>query len=145
MRKIDEYATSVNCNFAIVVDEHSARTQLLECAAKTMYGHHPTKRLVSPPFEVESHLNQSIQAADWIAAIIGRMWAYRILPDQYRDHQCVEDYYASRIAALATHSTVDRRPPAKPANEPGKPVVIEGVVATTQRTTLRYSVLDRRR
>jgi len=46
-----------NQNFALVIDEHSAKKELLECAAKTMYGTNPARKLVSPPFEVESYLN----------------------------------------------------------------------------------------
>ena len=134
IRALDAYAHSVDSNFAIVVDEHSARKELLECAAKTMFGHTPTRQLVSPPFEVESYLNQNIQAADWVAAIVGRMWAYRVLPGQFADHENIEKYFATRVASLATHSTVDRRRVKQP--------VLVGIT-TEQPKTLRYSVNDK--
>lgn len=142
IRGLDAHANTHGSNFALVVDEHSARKELLECAAKTMYGSQPARKLVSPPFEVESYLNQHIQAADWIASIVGRIWAYRTQPEQFKDHEIVDRYFGSRIAALATNSRVEKRPQRNrtvdipPANDttaekPAEP-----------RPTLRYSVLD---
>lgn len=136
IRALDAYAQSVDSNFAMVVDEHSARKELLECAAKTMFGHKPTKRLVSPPFEVESNLNQNIQAADWVAAIVGRMWAHRILPEQYFDHAKIDAYFGDRIARLATHSRVERRKEKQP--------VLVGLSQPARPATLRFSVHDKR-
>jgi len=137
IRSLDAYANSVGSNFAIVVDEHSARKELLDCAAKTMFGRRPTKKLVSPPFEVESNLNQNIQAADWVAAIVGRMWAYRTQPEQFFDHAKIDAYFGDRIARLATHSRVERRREKQPilvglSSPPSKP------------PTLRFSVHDKR-
>jgi hypothetical protein len=90
----------------MVVDEHSTRKQLLVTASKTMFGHTPARHLLSPPFEVESYINQNIQAADWVAAIIGRLFAYEMRPTQYSDHQNFKTYFAQRIHQVATHSTV---------------------------------------
>lgn len=109
IRRLDQLCDEIDENFLIVIDQHSARKDLLECAAKTMYGQNPTRRLLCPPFEVESYLNQSMQAADWIAAIIGRIWAYELQPTEFADHQKTRSYFWSRVHSLATHSTVDRR------------------------------------
>jgi hypothetical protein len=92
-----------------VVDEHSARQELLETAVKTMYGQHPAYHMASPPFEVESHLNQNIQAADWIAAIIGKLWTFRLGGTEWSDIEHYERYFWGRVHALATHSTVMER------------------------------------
>src|SRR5689334_9295571 len=46
----------------------------------------PARHMLRPPFEVESYINQNIQAADWIATIVGRLGAYEILPTEYADH-----------------------------------------------------------
>lgn len=140
IRSLDKYANSVGSNFALVVDEHSSRKELLECAAKTMYGSRPTRKLVSPPFEVESYLNQNMQAADWIAAIVGRLGSYQILPDQFSDHEIAHRLFNDRIHAVATHSTiVERRV---------RPTVVEvsdPSHSPLPQQTLRYSVLDLQR
>ena len=134
IRALDAYATSVNKNFAIVVDEHSARRELLDCAAKTMFGRNPTKQLVSPPFEVESNLNQNIQAADWVASIVGRIWAHRVQPEQYFDHAKIDGYFSDRLTRLATHSTVERRKSKQPS--------LVGLSQPSQPECVRYSATD---
>jgi hypothetical protein len=114
IRRLDEMCIREQHNFALVVDEHSARPELLKCAEKTMYGHEPARRLISPPFEVESYLNQNIQAADWVAAIVGRLWSNELRSDQYVDHADFRKYYWDRLHQVATCSVVYRRRPPRP-------------------------------
>jgi hypothetical protein len=72
-----------------------------------MYDHQtPARRMLSPPFEVESYANQNIQAADWIAAIVARLWAHRMRPKEYGDHVDFEKYFWDRLHQGTTHSTV---------------------------------------
>jgi hypothetical protein len=107
IRQLESFSTSEKTNFVLVVDEHSARKQLLITSLQTMYDHdHPATRMLSPPFEVESYANQNIQAADWTASIVGRLWARKTLPDQYADHEDFEKYFWDRVHKVATHSTV---------------------------------------
>jgi hypothetical protein len=94
----------------MVVDDNSARKQLLNTALKMMYGAIPARHMLSPPFEVESYINQNIQAADWLAAIVGRLWAYEIRPKEYADHENFKMYFSNRLHQVASHSTVLPRP-----------------------------------
>lgn len=110
IRSIDRYCCEINQNFIIVVDEHSARKELLVTAAKTMYGQEGARSLVSPPFEAESYLNQNIQAADWIATLVGRLWSNRLDPIGFAKYDPYQRYYWDRLHAVATHSSVWRRP-----------------------------------
>ncbi|MET4364277.1 hypothetical protein ABIB06_004876 [Bradyrhizobium sp. LB8.2] len=114
IRKLDAYCTEQKQNFVLVVDEHSARRELLETAVKTMYGQNPARHLASPPFEVESHLNQNMQAADWIAAIVGKLWTHRLGGEEWSDLKAYEDFFWARVHSLATHSTVMERSKKKP-------------------------------
>lgn len=106
IQQLERYSVSTNSNFALIVDQHSAKKQLLVTASKTMFGAKPARHLVSPPFEVESYINQNIQAADWIAAVVARMWAYELQPQQYSDHKKFRDYFWARVHQVASHSTV---------------------------------------
>ncbi|MGC2392217.1 MAG: DUF3800 domain-containing protein [Methylovirgula sp.] len=106
IRQLDNYCSTENKNFVMVVDEHSTRRQLLITASKTMYGSDPARHMLSPPFEVESYINQNIQAADWLAAIIGRLWAYELRPQEYANHLNFKKYFWDRLHQVATHSTV---------------------------------------
>jgi hypothetical protein len=106
IRQLEDYCASAQLNYVMVVDEHSARKELLVTSSKTMFGENPARRLLSPPFEVESYINQNIQAADWLAAIVGRLWAYEIRPKEYSDHENFKRYFWDRLHQVATHSTV---------------------------------------
>lgn len=109
IRRLDRYCEAENSNFILVLDQHDAHHDLLECAAKTMFGKEPARRLLSPPYHVESYLNQNMQAADWVASITGRLWAHRLQSEQYEDHQKFSEYYWQRLHQLAVHSAVNRR------------------------------------
>jgi hypothetical protein len=107
LRQLEGFSADHQCNYIVIVDEHSARKQLLITALKTMYDHaNPARHLLSPPFEVESYINQNIQAADWIATIVGRLWAYELRPTEYADHVNFKNYFWHRLHQVATHSTV---------------------------------------
>jgi hypothetical protein len=106
IRQLESYSFNAETNFVMVVDEHSARKQLLITASKSMYGATPASHMLSPPFEVESYINQNIQAADWLCAIIGRLWAHETRPDQYADHEKFRGYFWDRLHQITTHSTL---------------------------------------
>lgn len=112
IRAIDGYCCSLNGQFLMILDQHSDRLKLLESASKTMFSpQNPARCLIEPPFQVESHLYQTIQAADWIATLVGRVMAFSVEPQQYADWEWAERYFGARIRALSTHSTIWRPPP----------------------------------
>ena len=56
----------------LALDEHPSRDAVLTAVARDMYGRGETRRrLIEPPFHLESHRYQTVQVADWIA----RSWA----------------------------------------------------------------------
>lgn len=110
LRQLDNYCTQIGENFVVVVDQHSARKELLVCASKTMYGVRPCRQLASPPFEVESYLNQNIQAADWIATLVGRIASYDVSPEDYSDYEHINALFRERLDQLAVRSEIEKRP-----------------------------------
>jgi hypothetical protein len=108
IRSVDTYATHINAHFLMILDQHQDRIKLLEAASKTMFGEEPARRLMEPPFQVESHLYQTVQAADWIAALIGRIEAHRVAPQQYADWAWAEEHFGAKVRALSTHSSLWR-------------------------------------
>lgn len=111
MRSSDAYCGLRKSNFMMILDQHSDRIKLLESATKTMFGQQPTRYLLEPPFQVESHLYQTVQAADWIATLIGRWMAWTVEPNQYADWKWVDDIYGTKLRMLCTNSSLWR--PAK--------------------------------
>lgn len=109
IRNIDGFCDQKNSQFLMILDQHSDRLKLLESATKTMFGaQNPARCLLEPPFQVESHLYQTIQAADWVATLVGRLQAYTVEPNQYADWEWAENYFGSLVRNLATHSTMWR-------------------------------------
>ncbi len=95
-------------HFMMILDQHESRIDLIATAAKTMFGGNPARNLIEPLFQVESHLYQTIQAADWIATVIGRIMAYRMMPTEFVDWEWAERFFGQRIGSCATHSTLWR-------------------------------------
>ncbi len=81
VKRIDQFC-EVDChpqgNFLLALDEHVQRAALITEVSRAMYGAGPERRrhLIEPLFNLESHRYQTIQAADWIAAPVGRIWCY---------------------------------------------------------------------
>lgn len=110
LRKLNKFCEQRNSSFVVIMDQHSARKELLECAAKTMFGNQPCTSLASPPFEVESYLNQNIQAADWIATLIGRLAAYEVAPEEFKDYGHIKRLFGDRIQDVRKASMIEKRP-----------------------------------
>lgn len=109
IRNIDSYCCKLPGQFMMILDQHSDRVKLLESATKTMFSaENPARCLIEPPMQVESHLYQTIQAADWIATLAGRLLAYSVEPQQYADWAWAEKYFGSRFRQLSTHSSLWR-------------------------------------
>ena len=109
IRSIDNHCCKLNAQFMMILDQHSDRLKLLESATKTMFGANaPARCLIEPPFQVESHLYQTIQAADWIATIVGRLMALNVEPNQYADWEWAERYFGQRLRSASTNSTLWR-------------------------------------
>lgn len=107
IRACDEFCLDQNDKFMLLLDQHSDRKRLLETAAKTMFSvNAPARCLIEPPFHVESHLYQTIQAADWISTLVGRIQAYRALPSEYSDWDWADKYFGKDIGRLTTHSRI---------------------------------------
>lgn len=109
IRGIDNFCIRQKDQFLIIMDQHSGRRQWMETAAKTMFDRKsPARCMIEPPFEVESHLYQTIQVADWVATLLGRLMAFRTYPTQYPDWDWAELYYGEQIDQLATDSVLWR-------------------------------------
>jgi len=119
IRALDRVFAKVGERYLIILDEHQSRITLLESALRTMYGEHPATGLLQAPFQAESHLYPTLQAADWIASVVGPLWAHKAMPLEFAEQEWAERYFGQRIgAALADHSRVKLRGPMPSGNLP---------------------------
>ncbi len=113
IQALDRYFSSLDENFMILIDQHNSQSELFQSAIHTMYGdikgQNRARNLIHPPIQLPSSLHDTIQAADWIAGIIGPLWAYRVKPVEFADRQWAEQYFGARIKSAETHSSVKTR------------------------------------
>jgi hypothetical protein len=112
IKRLDAFCTETNANFLMFIDhreEITLREAVVGVTQKTMYGADAIKTLLEAPTQVESHLYQSMQAADWICGLLGRIESYRILPSQYTDYDWTAKYFANRLHTAAIRSGVRKQ------------------------------------
>ena len=110
IKRIDEFCES-DCrppgDFVLILDEHDQRPQLITDAARSMYGGaEPRRHLIEPPFHLESDRYQTLQAADWIAGLVGRLAAFWADPATYPENQVFRRYFEQRLNKISRRSGV---------------------------------------
>lgn len=93
--------------FMLALDEHDQRDALLTTASTQMYGGaQPMRRLIEPPFQIESHRYQTMQTADWLAGLVGRLGAIWAEPAQYPENEVFRKYFEARLTAASVRSGI---------------------------------------
>lgn len=94
-------------NFIVILDEHEQRSALVTAAGQSMYGKvEPRRHLIEPPFHVESHRYQTLQAADWIAGLMGRLGAIWADPAAYPENEVFRRYFEHRVNRVSRRSGI---------------------------------------
>ena len=89
------------------MDEHNKRSRLLTLAAQSMYGlPDQRRRLIEQPFQLENERYQNLQAADWIAGLIGRLGALWMNPSEYPENELFRQYFAYQLNQVAHRSGI---------------------------------------
>lgn len=116
VRKIDRYCVQEGATFILVLDEQKAgddwRERNVEACTLAMFNDASEKcrAMIEPPLQGESYLFQTLQCADWICGLIGRLTALSVAPDEFKDWQVFERYFASCIAdATLSCSSLDQQ------------------------------------
>ena len=110
IKRIDGFCEFDQCgaeNFLLALDEHEQRSELITQAARSMYGAAaPRRHLIEPPFHLESHRYQTVQAADWIAGLVGRLGAVWGNPKEYQDNEVFKTYFERRLHDVSIRSGI---------------------------------------
>ena len=93
-------------NLLMILDKQGDRERLeiFAGAASFMFSNSDAKRLLEPPMEVESHLYQTVQCADWICALLGRIAAYKFDPE-FSEFQWASKYFGDRLSNVTSTSS----------------------------------------
>lgn len=114
IKRLDQHCTE-DCNsrqnFILILDEHDQRDALITEAAIAMYSvGEPRRCLIEPPFQVESHRYQTMQAADWIAGLVGRFGAVWKAPTEYPENEIFRRYFEERLNQKSVRSGIRGNP-----------------------------------
>ena len=118
VKRIDQFC-EVDCNlpanFLLALDEHDQRSALITEVSRSMYaGPERRRHLIEPLFNLESHRYQTIQAADWIAALVGRLGAIWADPDAYPENVVFRRYFEQRLNRVSRRSGIRTGPGPRP-------------------------------
>ncbi len=94
-------------NFLLALDEHDQHSALITEASRNMFGGlQPRRHLIEPPFRLESRRYQTLQAADWIAGLVGRFGAYWADPENYGENAVLIKYFEHRLHRASRRSGI---------------------------------------
>lgn len=109
IKRLNDFCVKDNNNaqFMMVMDEHNLREQFITRATQSMYKSGEARTcLIEPPFQVESHRFQTLQAADWVAGLVGRFGAYWYASEQYPENECHQKYFETRLKQVEKRSSI---------------------------------------
>ncbi len=109
IKRIDQECEQSNDQFMLILDqqeENVLRGEIVETASIEMFGANGRSRLIEPPVQVESHLYQTVQCADWLCGIWGRLSHYDCEPDVKPQFEIVHKYFDQRIKQVSRRSGI---------------------------------------
>ena len=110
LKRLDQYCEE-DCaeisRMLIFMDQHQERDAFVKEASRSMFNpENPRRHLVEPPVQVESHRYQTLQAADWICGLAGRLGAYWTDPTGFGEFQWAEQLFAQRVSRISVRSGI---------------------------------------
>lgn len=113
IKRIDQFCSSRSAHFQMILDEQGGvdfRAQIVTEASVQMFTQSRTT-MIEPPIQAESHLFQTLQCADWLCGLIGRVGCYMVLPNAYSELDWTEKYFTYRLKSVAPTSGIRRERP----------------------------------
>jgi len=102
IRLIDHHCQGDNATFAVLLDEQQAGNEWREhqveaCTTAMFEAADKCRALIEPPLQAESHLYQTLQCADWMCGLMGRLAAHASRPDEYEDWAIFAKHFGQSI------------------------------------------------
>jgi hypothetical protein len=105
IKRLDDEFKNKSSHFLIFMDDNEDSASLVK---KAIYDMHQKKKyqLIEAPVQVDSKLYQTIQCADWLCAIYGKIAFYDIEPKSKPDYELFKKYFGDRISSAQKRSNV---------------------------------------
>lgn len=110
VRKIDRFCAGSGATFILVLDEQKAgsewRERNVEACTLAMFEDEAEKcrSMIEPPLQGESYLFQTLQCADWLCGLVGRLTALAASPAEFQDWEPFDRYFSARLTDVALPS-----------------------------------------
>jgi hypothetical protein len=113
IKRLDQFCESQSASFLLVLDHQDAgkdfREQIVAQASLQMFGEQRCQTMLEPPVQAESYLFQTLQCADWICGLVGRVASFEVQPVQYADFDWTQKYFLTRLKRVSVKSGIRRR------------------------------------
>ena len=121
IRRLDSYCKHNQSTFSMLLDaidsdepgsKRKFRLAGICAASSEMFGSHhgnTCTTLLEPPYQLESHLYQNLQCADWFCGLINRYLTHDLLPEQYDDYGIFKKYFEERLRGVLKAHSLRRR------------------------------------
>lgn len=106
LKRLHQYGDDKQADIMVVMDEHPDRSDILTVASQEMYGSAERRRIIEPPFQVESHRYQTCQAADWVCGLVGRLASYRVRATDFSEFAICDKYFGQRLKMASARSSI---------------------------------------
>jgi hypothetical protein len=115
-KRVHHFCETRSAKAIIVIDQCGGanfRTETVDTSAQSIFGSAEYSSIIEPIFQAESHLYQNLQCADWICAVLSRVYMYEYDRVQYKELEWTQQYgYAQIIKDAASNSGVRQIPKA---------------------------------
>lgn len=110
IKRLDQECIERNSQLLIILDQQEDRVMrpgIVQSAAIEMFGgEDPRTTLQEPPIQAESHLYQTIQCADWICGIVGRLTCFECEPVHKSEFEWAKKYFGQRLEQISKRSSI---------------------------------------
>lgn len=118
IKRVNQFAEIHDATVSIILDQisemgstNNLRTAVVGKACQEMFGCNHRTHLVEPPLQVESHLYQTVQCADWICSLVGKLETFKVMPTSYPTYEVFKKYFDERIRKASKFSSVRQSKP----------------------------------
>jgi hypothetical protein len=119
IRRLNAYCLELESTFSLFLDavdsgesgdKRKFRLSGITVASIEMFGADPQFSLLEPPYQLESHIYQNLQCADWFCGLFNRIHSFNVSPVEYNDFECFIKYFGDRLKTITKVSNLRRRP-----------------------------------
>lgn len=105
IKRIDDEFKGIDANFLIFMDDSEGRSDIVK---RSIYEMHQNDKyqLIEAPMQVDSKLYQTIQCADWLCSIYGKIEFFNAEPESKPQYEIFKTYFGDRIQANQKRSNV---------------------------------------